>query len=79
MEKHVEKEQSMATKLVILLIASCLIIAGIFAASIGTVYQVWEHTLGLCMVFAGILLLDEIKHKRQFVKDIFDFIKEVSK
>ncbi|MBO4550036.1 MAG: hypothetical protein J5733_04840 [Bacteroidaceae bacterium] len=79
MENHVEKEQSMATKLALSLTSVFLMFAGILIASIGIVDQVWEHTLGLCMVFGSILLFDEIEHKSKFVKDIIDFIKDVKK
>ena len=75
MEKSREKEQSMATKLALLLTAVSLFAVGLFATAIGTVDQVWEHTLGLCMVLSSILLVDEIEEKRQFVKDLLNLFK----
>lgn len=75
MEKSREKEQSMATKLALLLTAVCLFVVGLYATAIGTVDQVWEHALGMCMVLSSILLVDEIDDKRQFVKDLLKLFK----
>lgn len=75
MEKHVEKEQSMATKLALLLIASFMLIIGILGASIGAVDKVWEHTLSMCIALLSIPVFDAIEDKKQFVKDIKDLFK----
>ena len=73
------KKQSIATKLALSLSAFGLMLVGIFTTAIGMVDQVWEHTLGLCMVFAAILVAERIEDKRQFAKDIVEFIKEMTK
>ena len=75
MKNHVRKEQSLATKLAISLSALSLIVVGILSASIGSVDKVWEHTLGICMLFAGILLIDSIEDKKKFVKDLINLFK----
>ena len=70
-----KKEQSIATKLALSLSAFGLILVGLFTTAIGSVDQVWEHTLGMCLLFSGILLIDNIADKRQFIKDLIKLMK----
>ena len=69
------KRTSLATKLAILSSALMLFFVGMAVAAIGVADQIWEHTLGLCMVFSSIILVECIDDKKQFVKDLVNLFK----
>lgn len=85
MENKIRKEQSLAQKLAISVIAGTMLLVGITLTMVepASIQKsgsfVWLHTIGMLLAMSSILVANEIKDKREFLSTMKNHWKAIVK